>query len=181
MSSERAADLALEEIRKLALTQPTEAVRALHELCALYSQDARLWFVLGSLLAQEGDFMAGEQALRHAVELSPDHTVARFQLGLMQLTSGRAAEAEITWSELSNFQAPEALSFYASGLRALVHDDFATARERLSEGLLREQDPAMAKNMRLILEAMPPPAAPNDPETTTHWLLQQYASGRTRH
>jgi len=180
MSSERAADLALEEIGKLALTQSTEAVRALHELCVRYSQDARLWFVLGSLLVQEGDVVAGERALRRAVELSPDHAVARFQLGLMQLTSGRAEEAEITWSELSHSQPSEALGLYVSGLRALVRDDFVTAREKLSEGLSHEQDPAMAKNMRLILEAMPPPAAPNDPETTTHWLLE-YASRRTRH
>jgi predicted TPR repeat methyltransferase len=57
-------------------------------------------FLTASEQAGAGRIDAAEMAFANAVLLAPDFTLARYQLGLLQFTSGRAAVALITWQPL---------------------------------------------------------------------------------
>jgi Flp pilus assembly protein TadD len=57
-------------------------------------------FLLAAELAQAGAIGDAEAAYANAVLLAPQFHIARFQLGLLQFTSGRAAIALLTWQPL---------------------------------------------------------------------------------
>ena len=54
-------------------------------------------FLLGAEYATIGKTELAEAAFANATRLAPDFPMARYQLGLLQFSSGRAAMALLTW------------------------------------------------------------------------------------
>ena len=57
-------------------------------------------FLAGSEYAALGQMEQAEAELANAVLLAPAFHIARYQLGLLQFSSGRAATALVTWEPL---------------------------------------------------------------------------------
>lgn len=149
-------------------------------LLATYGGDPRLHFLRGSLLAGAEAYGEAREAMQRAVDLAPGYAVARFQLGLLQLSSGDAGAAMATLQPLEGLPADNPLRLFTLGLQRLVVDDFANAIRFLREGVARNTEiPAMNNDMLLIVEQAQARLDGTDggePTSQAHFLLQQYAN-----
>lgn len=126
---------------------------AADRLLARYPDDPRLHFLRGSLLASIGRPIEARAALKHAVELAPDFTIARFQLGFFQLTSGEAIDALETWGPLTLLPERHYLRDFVTGLTYLIRDEFAETIACLEQGIAaNEENPALSRDMQLIID-----------------------------
>ena len=149
-----------------------------------YPLDPRLHFVRGSVLAGLQRYDEGRSAMARAIEIAPDYALARFQLGFLDLTSGRAVDAIGVWQPLFNLPEDEPLRIFAEGLTNLAGDNFAEARRLLNKGIeLNTENPLISSDMQLILdEIKDSPQAPSTeispdqsvPSSAAHMLLQQF-------
>ena len=162
---------------------PADADRKVASALAAYPGDGRLQFVYGSMLAGARRYEEARQAIAQAVILSPYLWIARFQLGLLELTSGLPAEAANTWRPLHELAADNPLRVFATGLEALIVDDFNEAVRRLREGIgLNSENPPLNRDMEMLIERIQEVADGSQgegPVSATQLLLQTI--GRTRH
>ncbi|MDB5725977.1 MAG: hypothetical protein JWQ16_2731 [Novosphingobium sp.] len=150
--------------------------------------DPRLYFLEGSVLAVLQRYDEGRRAMARAVEIAPDYALARFQLGFLDLTSGRALDAVAVWTPLVNLPEDEPLRLLAEGLMNLASDRFSEARRLLARGMeLNTAIPLINADMQLILDqiadlpdaepppgdAPPPPISEDTPTSAVDLLLQQ--------
>lgn len=170
-----------------ALTRALSAGGGVAEVDAVvgrYPGDPRLHFLRGSVLAGERRYGEGRAAVRHAVELAPGFTIARFQLGFLEFTSGEADLAAQTWAPLAELPAGDALRLFAEGLMRLPADDVEGAVTRLREGMAANtENPPLNRDMQLLIDELSrPPTAPTDaePVSETQMLLRQFGSGTAR-
>ena len=91
-------------------------------------------FLMGAEYAALGKVDDAEASFTNAVLLAPDLAVARYQLGLLQFTSGRAATALLTWQPLLVLGAGSAVVHFVTGFAALARDDFDAASQSLRHG-----------------------------------------------
>lgn len=177
----------------IAASQADDAQRAL----ALFGQAAALvpslglpHFLIGAELAQLGRMEEAETSLANAVLLAPGLEWARYQLGLCQFTSGRAALALVTWSALTEPSATPMLRLAVLGFAALAQDDFTEASRCFAEAkALGAANPPFARDMQMLLERIsvsttpPPPSASSDaePQEALHVLLSNYRNQGSMH
>jgi len=138
-------------------------------------------FLIGSEHAACGNMEAAEAALANAVLLSPDFALARYQLGLLQFSTARAAVALVTWEPL--FAAPpgESLGHFVRGFAALAQEAFDESLQHFEQGLAGEDvNPAVAGDIRKVMHAvralLDPQQAAED-NNTGHVLLAAYGRG----
>lgn len=150
-----------------------------------YPRDPRLHFLHGSLAAGRQDYGKARRELREAVALAPGYAIARFQLGLLLLTSGEAIEAESVLRPLHDLGPDEALRHFASGLLFLMRDEFGQAIASLQDGLERNRDNApLSRDMRMLIgeiEARAGGGSDEAPLSAAHLLLQQSGLKATKH
>lgn len=112
-------------------------------------------FLTGSEHAAAGNVAAAEAALANAVLLSPAFALARYQLGLLQFSSGRAAVALLTWQALLDGPSSGALADFARGFTALAQERFDQALDHFRVGLASpEGNPAVAADIRKVVAAV---------------------------
>jgi tetratricopeptide (TPR) repeat protein len=160
----------------------------LADLLRSWPLDPRLHFLHGSVLAGLQRYDEGRRAMARAVEIAPDYALARFQLGFLDLTSGRALDAVAVWTPLVNLPEDEPLRLLAEGLMNLASDRFSEARRLLARGMeLNTAIPLINADMQLILDqiadlpdaalppghAPPPPIPEETPTSAVDLLLQQ--------
>lgn len=172
------------------------ALARIAALLSEYPDDPRLYFLKGSLLAAQKHYDEGRVAMRRAVELSSGYDIARFQLGLLELSSGDAEAADATLQPLADTPGEGALSLFALGLRHLARDNFDQAEALLRRGIEVNIDyPLVSRDMELMLagiaearakeanEAHRPSADAGSEEdvSAAHLLLKRYADKSTKH
>ncbi len=142
----------MREILEVAATNTMSGVAAIDQALGDYPGDARLHFLKGSLLIDEKRFIGAYAAMRQAVELAPDFHLARFQLGLFELTSGEADAALATWRPLLALPVDSYLKNFVDGLEHLVADQFEPCIAELRAGIERNQENLPLNNdMQLII------------------------------
>jgi hypothetical protein len=127
-------------------------------------------FLLSAEYAQAGLIARAVDEMEAALALDPTFALARLQLGLLLLTNAEAARAEQVLGALDELPEGDALRDFGAGLRHLMRDEFAQARESLLRGMQRNTyNPPLNANMQLIIERLPPldepasaPLAPAD-------------------
>lgn len=143
-------------------------------------------FLIGSEHAAAGDMAAAEAAFANAVLLSPEFALARYQLGLLQFTGGRAAVALVTWEPLFALAANESLGHFVRGFGALAQDRFIDCLEHLRSGLACAQvNPGVGADIGQVVAAVQRlaqvqgGAAEGTPQAAadTHVLLAGYGRG----
>jgi tetratricopeptide (TPR) repeat protein len=174
-----------ERLARIAAAVRTDAARSLGEIDAALADhpaDARLRFLRGSVLAGLERYDEARAAMAEAVALAPAFHIARFQLGLLQLTSGAAGDAEATWAPLAGLPPGHYLRVFAEGLGCLIRDEFDGCAERLTRGMtLNAENLALNGDMQLILDRLAAegrlsqPPAPAEPVSAAHLLLRRYA------
>jgi len=155
-------------------------MRDLDAMLDEYPNDARLYFLKGSLLAGEQDYSAARAAMRHAVDLAPNYHVARFQLGFLLLTSGEPHAAQEAWGPLYSLPPDHYLRIFVDGLCHLIRDEFPETIKLLQKGMaLNNENQPMNRDMQLIVEEtkrrMDQDTPGNGPVSSVDFLLQQAA------
>lgn len=134
-------------------SDPQDQLGLMERLLGDYPEDARLHFVYGSTLIMLGRMIEAHRSLTRAVALAPDFAIARFQLGLFQLTSGEADAALETWGRLDRLPDTHYLRWFVDGLRCLIRDDFAGAIENLRKGIgLNSENPPLNNDMQMVID-----------------------------
>jgi tetratricopeptide (TPR) repeat protein len=153
---------------------------------------AKAHYLLGAEHAQIGLFDRAIADMSKAVELDSELDAARFQLGLLQLTSRQPQAAEATWQPLERLGDEHFYVLFKSGLLALARDDFSTCVDLLNLGqVLNTVNAPLNRDMQRIVAppASCPTCATASPavstveaasEGTDHVLLNAY-TGRQRH
>lgn len=155
----------------------------------LFPEDPRLHFLRGSTLAGKQRAIEAHQSLQKAVELAPDYTLARYQLGFFELTSGEADRALSTWGPLLQLPTSNYLRRFVEGLTHLIRDEFAPAIEQFEAGMALNDDNApmnhdielLMAECRKALGGGAPPQDGDDGESATSFLLGQLSPGTTHH
>ena len=163
-----------------------KGARQIEALLASFPNDPRLRFLFGSVLASLGRYPEARDQMTAAVRLAPTYAIARFQLGLLELSSGDPSAAEATWRPLRDLPADHALRVLAGGLEHMARDEFAIAIEQLERGIaLNAENPPVNADMRLLIDKMRDVLGATgtdaEPTSATHLLLQQYSVKPTRH
>jgi tetratricopeptide (TPR) repeat protein len=140
-------------------------------------------FLLGAEFAALGDMGQAEAAFANATRLAPGFPMARYQLGLLQFSSGRAAMALLTWEPLLQLPETEPLRHFVKGFAALAQDQFQDALRHFEQGLpLNTTNPALAGDIEKVItgiRAVAPSAAPAGngagvDDAQAHVLLANY-------
>lgn len=142
-------------------------------------------FLLGAELASMGNMDQAEAAFANATRLAPDFPMARYQLGLLQFSSGRAAIALLTWQPLLHLPDSDPLPHFVKGFAALAHDRFDQALRHYEQGLtLNTTNDALSGDIEKVIagiKALAPNTAPaadgpgeRGAESDTHVLLANY-------
>jgi Flp pilus assembly protein TadD len=178
-------DDALLNATEVAADDSRKGLRRLDELLDAYADDARLHFLKGSVLAGLKRYAEAVGPMREAIEISPDYHLARFQLGLLHLSSGEAEAAREVWRPLSGLGPQDPLRLFAEGLQQLAQDAFGEAERLLRVGMARNQHyPALNADMQLVLDSLPggtEPSPPDPASSQADWLLRAAASRQTKH
>jgi Flp pilus assembly protein TadD len=177
-------DDVLMKLTELAAADTRKGLRRAEVLLGTYADDPRLHFLKGSLFAALQRFPEAAAPMRRAIEIAPDFHIARFQLGLLLLTSGMAQEAADVWAPLGALDSKDPLRLFAAGLQHMSRDEFAEAERLLLEGIAANSDhPALNGDMQMVLGQMRDVSSQStDGESSdAHWLLQVSASRQTKH
>lgn len=158
-----------------------DASRQLLEQAAQeHAGDPRVLLLLGAERVHASDVDGAEAAYIAALQVAPGLHIARFQLGLLQLTGARPAAALSTWAPLQALDQEHPLRLFASGLACLARDEHAEARRLLELGIARnrENEP-LNRDMRMVLERMAGLGAGGDGEAAAdpagaHYLVSNY-------
>ena len=117
-------------------------------------------FLLGSEYAQLRMYDRAVLEMEAAVAVDPTLYIARFQLGLLWLSSGDGARALAVLEPLELLDSGNPLASFAKGLMHLIRDEFTETLECLALGIqLNTENPALNGDMQKIIEqvnALPP-------------------------
>ena len=120
----------------------------------------------GAEFATLGDMARAETAFANAARLAPDFPMARYQLGLLQFSSGRAATALLTWEPLLALPESNPLPHFIHGFTALAQDRFQEALKHYDQGLaLNTTNDALSSDIAKIVERI---RALQDTSVTEH-------------
>lgn len=162
-----------------------EALRLFQQAAAIAPTSGVPHFLIGSQHASRGRVQAAEFAFSNAVLLAPGFLLARYQLGLLQFTSQRAASALLTWEPLLALAADQPLPHFVRGFAALAQDLHQEALAHYRAGLACTTDnPALFEDIERVVHAVQqlvagggqPGTGDADPQAG-HVLLSGYARG----
>src|SRR5690349_4814953 len=113
-------NVAYEQLMQQALTASQAddneaAIRLWSEASLCEPASAAPHLLLGAEFAQCGRLIEAEASFANAILLSPALLIARFQLGLLQFTSGRVGVALLTWKPIAETEPDGALSMFVHG------------------------------------------------------------------
>lgn len=162
--------------------------RALLERAARdHPHDPRPLLLIAGGLANSGAVDAAEAAYILALQRAPDFAIARFQLGLLQLTGGRPGAAFATWGPLDALEHTDPFRLFKRAFEALVADRLDEARRLFAEGIARNtaNDP-LNRDMHIVLDRITklgasPSGATSEPPATAgqggakHFLISAYS------
>lgn len=178
-----------EELLRLSLDainggRDSEAISMLKQMLAREPGHLHATYLLAAQHAQIGLFDRAESGFRTVVAMSPDFSIARFQLGQLLTMKGAADDARDVLSPL--FSGTDALSAYARGMSALAAGDAQTGVRELEQGLLLPQEiPALTSDMQRLRDNLlqngaaeaSPVSAPEPPSAPVY--LAGYGYGRS--
>lgn len=146
-----------DELVRIAVTATEEgrfddAERSLVQASQLDPASAVPHFLLGANFAQVKQNDLAEASFIACLARAPGLAIARFQLGLLQLTNGRAAAAQATWEPLLASPERGFLECFTRGFVAILGGDKAGAQELIEEGIrLNVENPTLNKDMLGVL------------------------------
>ena len=168
-----------------------QAISLLKQAAQRSPGDARVMHCLGAEHAQIGMYDRAIAEMSRALELDPGLVPARFQLGLLCLTTGQAGQAEEVLRPLADLGEGDSYRHFGAGLVSLLHDAPGACLTSLEQGLaLGTGNPSLAADMARLAEAVTvqmgvslPPAGPAadladpEPASANLWMSRYQKNG----
>lgn len=115
--------------------QTDQAIAFLKRAIEIDPGNAKAHYLLGAEHAQIGLFDRAMEDMGRALELDADLDAARFQLGLLRLTSRQPQAADDVWLGLDRLGSDHFYVLFKTGLLHLARDEFAECLRCLRAGL----------------------------------------------
>ena len=113
---------------------------------------AQAAWLLGAEYAQLGMMDRARTALEHAVQTAPALAGARFQLGLLHLTSGNPETARQVWARLDEESEGNPYRLFKSGMLLLAESAFDAALETLARCAASPAiDAALKRDVEMVM------------------------------
>jgi len=129
------------------------ALACLKEATARPDSIAVSHFLLASQYAQLQMMDRAVEEFEAAIAMDPGLAIARFQLGLLFLSSGNTERAKDVLTPLTVPGGNEALAHFANGLLHLIRDEFSETVRYLNEGIrLNTENSALNNDMQKIID-----------------------------
>ncbi|MCW7540861.1 tetratricopeptide repeat protein [Aquabacterium sp. A7-Y] len=139
-------------VRASTSNDPAAALAYLKQAVVKAPEHARAHWLLGAEYASLGMVDRARAGFERAVELDPDLHLARFQLGLLRLTSGDVEAAQDTWGPLDVLPEADPVRLFRDGLLHMVRDEFPQALEAVRQALATPGlDAALKRDMEMVL------------------------------
>lgn len=137
---DQSTELTTDELMHLALhavgqKSHDKAISFLKRLLSIEPENGKAHYLMGAVHAEIGMHAQAAEEMTHALDLEPDLHTARFQLGLLNLTSGKVDEAEQVWTELDILGDQDPLYLFKKGMLHLVKDEFGPCIKLLKAGI----------------------------------------------
>jgi tetratricopeptide (TPR) repeat protein len=165
--------------------QPDRAIALLKQAVGEAPTDARCHYLLGAEYAQIGMYERAMTQMQEALQLDPELHAARFQLGLLQLTSRNVDAAQEAWGPLDMLGPRHAYALFKTGLLHLARDEFADAARCLQDGLVANDfNTPLNTDMQRMLDAVLPLAAQKpgeakaEADSADHLFINAYTGRR---
>lgn len=130
-----------------------QAMAYLKRAIQAFPDSAKAHYLLGAEHAQIGLYERAIDEMSEAIRLDPSLTVAQFQLGLLQLTTGHLREAELAWEPLDQLQRNDPFYLFKSGLLHLMRDEVTECIQSLERGIANNAvNEALNDDMRRVLD-----------------------------
>lgn len=180
------------------------AIQLFTEASTLNPSSAIPHFLVAAEFMELGQTEQAEAAYARAVLLNSQLHIARFQLGLLFLTTSREEMALVTWEPLLSLEPTNPLRLFAEGFAAMLSNTPEVAVNCFEQGIIQNQEnPPLNADMQRILsqlktqietkvnestpEAMSQITAidaskeSTSEEETNHFLLSNYQQHGTLH
>lgn len=148
-------------------------------------------FLIGSEHAQLGRVQDAEAAFTSAVLLSPEMSIARYQLGLLQFASDRLPTALVTWQPLLALTESDPLRHFVTGFIEMQRNQPALAIQHFRRGVeLNHGSPPMNRDVERVIQQLAalcivgsaePNDRPPDASAQMHVLLSNYQPNGSPH
>lgn len=166
------------ELASKAAVDAEEGLLAARVMLRAHRTDPRLFFLVGSLLASLQRYDEATREMTEAVRLAPDFHIARFQLGLLRLSSGTPGLAEEVWRPLLDLPTDDPLRLFAEGLQHMAKDEFEVALNLLDRGIhFNREHPALTSDIQEVIERIKARdragMAGEENSSPAQWLLHQ--------
>lgn len=131
--------------------------------------------------AQAGRMQEAENAFAAALLENPQLHIARFQLGLVQWSSGRAGVALVTWQPLRDMPAGTDLGHFTRAFGLWAATDLPAAANEFRQGLACCGNAPLAQDMQKLLDAISSHLQADAPPESQHVLLANYLNAGQLH
>jgi tetratricopeptide (TPR) repeat protein len=170
-------------IRAIEDGQHYPALFHLKQALALREDHGPAWYLLAAEHAQLGMADRAREEFLRALELVPDMHVARLQLAMLNLATGRIDDANDALRPLLALEGDgNGVRSFATGLKAATEQDAETARQWLARGIEENQtNPSLNENMRNIIHALGNQAPDGETEADPASALYLSAYARAEH
>lgn len=136
-----------------AIDDDATAIAYLKEAVSRPDANGIAHYLLGAHYAQIKMYDRAVGAMEDALALDPSLSIARFQLGLLWLTSGVADKAMTVLEPLAELPITDCLRHFGSGLCHLMHDRLDEAEQDLRAGIaLNDSNAALNGDMQRVLD-----------------------------
>lgn len=119
-----------------------ESERLCQHAMALEPRAAIPHYLRATNLAHAGRYELAEASYMASLTRAPDFAIARFQLGLLQLTGHRPAIAHASWEPLLELADEHPLKLFVQGFLAILEENWDRAREVILRGIERNHENA---------------------------------------
>lgn len=156
-----------------------DAIEYLKQALQCDPEHANARYLLGAEYAQIAMYDRAVEEMQRALVAAPDLHIARFQLGLLQITAGDAAQAAQSWQALEALGDGHPLFQFTRGLLCMANGDFASCQAHLNKGIaLNRDNPALNADMQRMLEQLPVgAAAETEAADANPFYLSAYTGG----
>jgi hypothetical protein len=179
--------LALEAIRR---GDSGRSIAYLKEAATRADATDQVHFLLGSEYAQIDLVDLARLHFEHSLEVNSGFAIARFQLGLLHLTTAKPQEALDVWAPLASLGDEHPLEIFRQGMSHLMKDELADCVRCLERGIAANlENAALNANIQFILERVKAAIADGrgpsqavgetkSEEPESHLFLNAYTGGK---
>jgi len=139
-------------IQQISSCDADSAITLLETAATRHPGNPHVLFLLAAQYMQARRTDQAEAAYTAVVRVAPDYSIARFQLGLLQMTDGRPATALVTWGPLDLLDKRHPLRLFKRAFELLHQDQIADACTLLRDGIGQNIDnAALGRDMQMLL------------------------------